>query len=488
MVRPGLACLLVLLAAASTRAQGLDGQRFVPAAGASSGFVIERPLVIGHLVPGAGLFLNFADDALIESDRATGETLSRPLDSSLTLDLVASLGLYERLELALQLPLHVHYDGDAGAAGGPVEASEGIGDLRLTPIVRLFSSQGAMPLVLGASLPITFPTGSKAGLRGSAGVTIEPRLLVGLLGRRLGVYGNLGARLRPQAEDGDLVGQELTVGAGMSYALYASEDLLDLLVELASAWDLSREGDELTDLPVELFAGVGWKLHRDWTVFGGGGVGVTDGLGTPDFRLFAGLRWTPRGAGRAAYRDTDGDGVADLHDRCPDAPEDPDGFQDADGCPEADNDGDRVPDETDECPDIPEARGDDGDGCPDRGRVIVQSGEIVILGKVQFTTGSAEVSRKSDSTLDEIANALNDHLEIKDLEIQGHTDDVGDAGLNRRLSQARAESIKKALVRRKVAPGRLSAVGHGEARPIAPNRSAAGRAKNRRVEFVVKER
>jgi outer membrane protein OmpA-like peptidoglycan-associated protein len=483
------AALLAASLPAITRAEGLDAERFVPAAGASSGLMVERPLVIPHLVPGAGLFLNFADDALVETDRDTGETLSRPLDSALTFDLIASLGLLDWMELSLQMPVHAYYDGDSAAVGATrVQASEGVGDLRLTPIGVFYRGAGDTPFVLGGSLPITFPTGSHTGLRGEGGLTVEPRLLVGLLGRRLGLFANVGLRFRPQAEDTDPVGHELTFGVGASYALVGDRDVLDILVELVGAWDVSEEGPELTDVPLEAWAALGWKVHPDWTVFGGVGPGLTDGLGTPDVRVLAGVRWTPRGQQVAAYKDSDGDGIADVHDKCPADPEDADAFEDQDGCPEADNDADGVADDVDECPDVPEPKGNDGDGCPDRGLVVVRGGKILIVGKVQFATGSATIQPRSNQLVTDIAAAFNDHPEITKIEIQGHTDDVGDDDVNLKLSRARAESVKRELVKRGVAGDRLETQGYGETQPVAPNKTRAGRAKNRRVEFVVKER
>jgi len=83
------------------------------------------------------------------------------------------------------------------------------------------------------------------------------------------------------------------------------------------------------------------------------------------------------------------------------------------------------------------------------------------------------------------AHALHEHHEIKRVEIQGHTDNVGDSAYNLKLGQERSDSVKHALIKRGIAPARLSAKGYGESDPIAPNATPAGRAKNRRVDFVI---
>src|SRR5262249_15450932 len=93
----------------------------------------------------------------------------------------------------------------------------------------------------------------------------------------------------------------------------------------------------------------------------GGGTGVIQGVGAPRFRLFAGVLFDHEKA------DQDADGIPDNVDQCPTVPEDIDGFQDADGCPDPDNDGDGIPDAKDLCPNEPETKNgfQDSDGCPD---------------------------------------------------------------------------------------------------------------------------
>ena len=220
-------------------------------------------------------------------------------------------------------------------------------------------------------------------------------------------------------------------------------------------------------------------------MYGIGGVGITNGLAVPDFRLLAGVRYAFGLPGKGGQRDGDSDGIVDSDDRCPCEPEDRDGFEDDDGCPEPDNDHDGIPDDDDECPEDAEEPGGDRDGCPDKARVTVRNGKMVIFGKIQFASGSDNILPKSEQLVDEMARALKDHPEIKKVEIQGHTDSTGDDFFNLKLGQERAESVKRALVKRGVAPTRLSAKGYGEANPIAPNETPAGRAKNRRVEFVI---
>ncbi len=192
----------------------------------------------------------------------------------------------------------------------------------------------------------------------------------------------------------------------------------------------------------------------------------------------------------APIDDTDGDGYKDDVDRCPYDAEDFDNFQDEDGCPETDNDNDGIPDTLDQCPMVREIFNgvDDEDGCPDEGRVVVEKQAIKIKDRIYFDTGKATIQQRSYSLLDEIASVIQAHPELKLIRVEGHTDSVGNELTNLKLSQRRAEAVKQALIQRGVDPSRLDAAGFGEQRPIASNDTEEGRARNRRVEFIIVER
>jgi outer membrane protein OmpA-like peptidoglycan-associated protein len=112
------------------------------------------------------------------------------------------------------------------------------------------------------------------------------------------------------------------------------------------------------------------------------------------------------------------------------------------------------------------------------------AGHPVVLKNVFFTTGSSELRSESNAELDVLARFMTDNPTVR-IQINGHTDDVGDDASNQRLSEARAESIKTHLIAQKVSAERIRAVGFGERNPVAPNDSDANRAKNRRTEFEV---
>jgi outer membrane protein OmpA-like peptidoglycan-associated protein len=180
--------------------------------------------------------------------------------------------------------------------------------------------------------------------------------------------------------------------------------------------------------------------------------------------------------------------VKDAEDACPAAAEDKDGFQDDDGCPESDNDADGIPDAKDACPLVAETINGvkDDDGCPDVGAsaVAIVGDHVELKGVVRFRSGSATLEPSALPLLKQVASVLKAAASLS-IEIQGHTDDVGSALKNVRLSQKRAEAIRAVLVKAGVAQSRLVAKGYGPTRPRASNSTPAGREQNRRVEFLI---
>ena len=183
--------------------------------------------------------------------------------------------------------------------------------------------------------------------------------------------------------------------------------------------------------------------------------------------------------------DNDKDGIPDVSDKCPNEPEDKDGFEDDDGCPDPDNDKDGILDAADKCPLEP---GVAPDGCPKKyNLVVVTETKIEIKQTVYFDTNRATIKPVSFALLNEVAQALSDNPKIE-VEVGGHTDSQGNDAFNLRLSQQRADSVRLYLMKRGIGSNRVVAKGYGENVAIADNRTAGGRAQNRRVEFVITAR
>ncbi|MCA9697049.1 MAG: OmpA family protein, partial [Myxococcales bacterium] len=177
------------------------------------------------------------------------------------------------------------------------------------------------------------------------------------------------------------------------------------------------------------------------------------------------------------------DGILDVNDQCPNDPEDIDQFEDEDGCPDLDNDKDGILDVDDQCPLDPEDMdGDqDEDGCPDLA-VKVDPCAIKLDDKVYFEFNKWNVDPKSFKLLDDVVTVMNSNPDIT-IEIGGHTDSKGSDKYNKKLSQKRVDSVRQYLIDKGIKDTRVTAVGYGEDVPIDTNRTAEGRANNRRVEF-----
>ncbi len=174
--------------------------------------------------------------------------------------------------------------------------------------------------------------------------------------------------------------------------------------------------------------------------------------------------------------DSDGDGIQDSEDACPKVA----GKKETKGCP--DTDGDGLADDVDRCPNV--AGPVSNDGCPevkldDKAKQIFKQA----MTGIQFETGKDVIKKTSYGILDNVVSVLKSNP-TWDTEVDGHTDNVGNATANKDLSQRRANAVMKYLQDKGV-PNKLSAKGYGMERPIADNKTAAGRTKNRRVEFKV---
>ena len=176
--------------------------------------------------------------------------------------------------------------------------------------------------------------------------------------------------------------------------------------------------------------------------------------------------------------DSDKDGINDENDKCPTVA----GVARYEGCPIPDGDGDGVNDEEDKCPAVPGIASNAG--CPEIKPEVIKKVEFAAK-NVFFNTGSYQLMKKSYAPLNEVAQILKDNPTLQ-LDVEGHTDITGDATKNQILSENRAAAVKAYLVAQGVEASRLTSAGFGVDRPIADNKTSAGKAKNRRVELKLR--
>ncbi|MES2573453.1 MAG: OmpA family protein [Bacteroidota bacterium] len=188
----------------------------------------------------------------------------------------------------------------------------------------------------------------------------------------------------------------------------------------------------------------------------------------------------PEVAGLASFKgcpDTDKDGVADKDDKCPTVA----GPKENGGCPILDTDKDGVNDKEDDCPTV--AGPISNKGCPEVTVEVIEKLKIQARsvffnsGKSTFKTGDAATI----TSLEAMKEILKDYPTAK-FSIEGHTDSDGSDKLNQKLSEDRANAVRNYLIEKGINANNLNAVGFGESKPIATNKTAAGKAQNRRTE------
>jgi outer membrane protein OmpA-like peptidoglycan-associated protein len=548
---PTLALCTLLAASSPARAddpaaRGFDADPFVLTPLLESGFTLDTAEVPWERSAGATVVLGYANGLL--PWKSGNETIGHVVPHRVSLHLLGaySLGI---VEVGAAFPVVVWQasglaplaaTGVTGPLAAPVAATA-LGDLRLVGKLPVLNAgprtllRLPFPVQAALLLALALPTGDGQAFA-SNGFVAAPAAVITVPVGRVRIDARLGWSIRAST------GQYLNLVVPSSFDWGAGA-----VVDLPPAWKISTwkaigeiagqvpsgyDGSARYGLPLDLRAGLRVAVAPEISVEGGIGSGFGGEYGRAVFRAFAGVRW------EHVVRDRDGDGVPDDRDRCPDVP----GPRELDGCPpDSDRDGDGVPDRSDRCPDekgpreldgCPDQDGDgvldrddrcptdkgprdlegcpdeDGDGVPDiddkcprepgpaqndgcplgdEPVVEIQAERLSLRDMIQFDFNRDTIKPESGRILDDIASILKSHPELTRVRVEGHTDSIGAAAYNQSLSERRARSVVNALVSRGVPSSLLEAAGFGLTRPIAPNATALGRAKNRRVEFVIVE-
>ena len=361
-------------------------QLFETAPGQDALFTVDSARTTGHLSVTAGIVIGYQHHpfSIVPCAEGTGGAgaeceLDRDneinvVSAHLHADVLVSLSLWYMLQIAVGIPVNLYQSGDSFQTlqGGEwvdndLGGSTGLGDVRLhlkwTAPFGLGARQDS-GFGLAIAPVITFPTGNATvedAYMGDGQVTVHPQLLLEYRVAGLQIAGRVGYRWREESVFmSSEMGQQLTYGVGASYAFpigrYGHE--IRPVVEIFGTNGFTKEVDQN---PLELDLGLHIRLSHDFLLMVGAGFGLVSGIGAPEVRAFAGFFYSPR------RFDRDRDNIMDRDDDCPNDAEDADGFEDTDGCPEADNDGDNIPDGVDRCPDDPEDADqvEDDDGCPE---------------------------------------------------------------------------------------------------------------------------
>lgn len=331
----------------------------VPAAGrwvvTGSTWIASRPIVLRAL--------------------STGAEASEPVRLRWGQEVAIARGLGARYLVGLAVPAALQW-GDRLAGIGLSEASlqrAVLGDLRLHGRARIVGAPGETGLAAAVAAALTLPTGDDGDFAGEAGAVLAWGLRAGYRTADVAITGGAGLRLR--TEEVVLLsparphGNELTASLGAAVRLgplgrqFGGSDRAWALAEVEAVLGDDAGTGARGPSPAEARLGVRAQIHHCWSVaLAAGGGFRPDEIGSPGYRLIAQVTFH-----QDPVLDRDRDGVRDGDDACWRQPEDRDGFQDRDGCPDLDDDRDGLDDPFDRCPREPEDRDGyrDDDGCPD---------------------------------------------------------------------------------------------------------------------------
>lgn len=448
-----LSTLCLLTAASSTlahsaRAQSVALSRFQAGELATDGFALSRPDDFGHRRFGAQITLDYGLNPLVyETHPGDAESESTAIvEHQAVAQLGLSFGIANRLVVFAGLPVNVLQTGSSVAGIAQADGG-GVGDALLGLRLRLFGERDdvfAIALQATGTAPLAAALNDSQSYSGDSDMTVTPELLLELRGGPVRVTGNVGARFRETATVPTLrVRNELVYALGLTIAAVRrpTHSVLDLHAEVYGVTALADFGAQ-TLSPLEGI--VGLKLSPSCTFHLGlaGGAGLLRGYGSPDVRGVLTLGYAdacaepgppppPPPPPAPVDPDRDDDGIANVVDECPDAAEDVDQHEDADGCPELDNDRDRVPDARDGAPNEPEDIDDfeDWDGVPepdnDRDGVLDGTDHCPIVAEDRDGIADDDGCPEDDADGDTVLDAA-DHCPLTPgVRTQGHPECEG---------------------------------------------------------------
>ena len=385
-----LAALTATAPAAAQAEPSVDVRGFRASADPGAGIYLEPASSPATGDWNAALWLSYAHRPFTLEDAATGETRFDVLRHQLSADLAASIGIAGRAALGFDLPLVAYQSGDA-----PTEESRRVlgdtalpgtvlGDLGLVGKLTLVRPTGGEfgGFALALHERFTLPTGHESSWAGEGAVTSETRLLAEYRLVALGLHLAAGGKLRAEqarvaCESTPLTatgsdpcptrfGHEIPFGLGLSLKPQAfgvdQDGRVTLFLETHGYLPIAPIAPFQSGRVAAAQLGLGARYAlRDVSLMAGAETALAGGVGNPPLRVMASVVWAPR------EHDIDDDGVDDDVDQCRELPEDRDGYQDGDGCPEGDNDEDGVVDDEDQCQGKKEDEDSfqDEDGCPD---------------------------------------------------------------------------------------------------------------------------
>ncbi len=376
----------------------MDLQRFKPTINLNGLIMTETA---DHLKPfdfGGMLYLHYDREPFLMKDSGEGVSV---LENIVQGDFLFVFGLPLNFEVGLHIPISLYSSGSNPFDGGDFSKAA-IGDIQL--VGRYILPEVVDSLGMGFSLKMSLPTGDTQSFNGNPGVALIPQFFIDYLVMPELLFAfNIGYIVKKNEVIKNLEqNDEILFRLGAKYSITSDTSVFG---EFFGSFQSASPFEKKEETPLEFLLGAKHYLVENVCLTGGGAIGISPGAGTPLFRVFGGVGYIPKATPRKTPKprnpDVDGDGICsswlseksqlDIHssvckdvDKCPNDPEDKDGFQDEEGCPDADNDGDGVCDSwvsekglakkyssicksIDKCPNDSEDMDgfEDEDGCPE---------------------------------------------------------------------------------------------------------------------------
>lgn len=427
---------LVLAIGLSTNVKAIessfDAITFDPAIDSGNYFTVYGSQNLKAWQGTVGLYIDYAHKPLqfVGIGSSAGEERA-VIDDFVVGNIYGALGLTDWAQVGINIPAvfyNWYFNDDAT---GDENHAPGMGDIKVVGKFRILNNEKR---VVGISvIPfITLPTGDSERYVGNGDVAGGATAVVDFnIHKRFSLSLNAGVNARNDVtKHGVNIDDQFLYSVG---ANFKATQNFHIIAEAYGSTNLKNMFEESSESPLEIGGGLRYIFgDSGFTADLGGTAGVIEGVGSPSFRVFAGLKWTSP-----------------------------------------------IPVPCEKCA-VPEP-------CPTPQAVLTDT-EIKILGKIFFDTARTTLKSESFPTLNDVVTIMQEHSEIRMVEIQGHTDARGSDTYNQKLSQGRAESVKNYLVQKGIDPSRLTAKGYGESQPIADNTTKEGMSQNRRVQFMILEK
>ncbi len=420
------ALVFLLPFCAAAQDTGLDGFNvltFHPTADGSGVYSIYGTQTPGHLKPAARFTLQ-GMGALIEAGNPVNNAAAKIVDKVIEGDLSAAIGVGERLDFGLTVPV-VFYERGMNVNMQNGFTQTGVGDLIID--AKAFAFKDAKGSAgLGFLARLTLPTGDPGRFTGWSAPTGEFRLIADKSFKPVYIVANAGYRIAAETQVRNNVtgaswnlsdDDRVTFGAGVQYTLPLQKKSWDLFADVEGD-TVVKNVREITT-PVIARGGVQKRFSNGIALQAGGGRGVTDALGSPSWHAFASISFDAGRRWRESHREK-----AEKIDQ--------------------------------------------------------EISELIF-----FNFGDSQLSEAAASEVDKIAATMASDEDLN-ATVRGHTDSIGSASYNERLGRRRAETVAERMSRQGVDAVHINVESLGETAPLDSNKTTEGRARNRRVEILVR--